>query len=83
MGTKYVSVGKKFDVVAWSDLMNRAINMFDTIHEAASMMDIHPTTLGNWRDAKFSDGFEHPNMSNFIRICNLMDVDPATFFTWE
>lgn len=83
MGTKYVSVPKKFDTVKWSALINSLCNMFDTIKEAAIIAQVSDTTLITWRDASYADGFEHPNMSNFIRICNLMDVDPSEFFTWE
>lgn len=83
MGTKYVSVPKKFDTVAWSSLINRLINMFETMTEASAIAGVHPTTLGNWRDQNYGDeGFNHPSMSNFLRICNLMDADPADFFNW-
>lgn len=83
MGTKYVSVPKKFDVVRWSSLINDLCNMFETIVEAATIAQVSDTTLIHWRDANYRKGFDHPSMSNFIRICNLMDRDPAEFFTWE
>lgn len=83
MGTKYVSVPKKFDVVKWSALINNLVNMFETVSEAAAVAEVHPTTLENWRDMRYSNEFQYPNMSNFIRICNLMDADHSEFFTWE
>lgn len=83
MGTKYVSVPRKFNVVKWSSLINDLCNLFDTIREAAIIAQVADTTLITWRDGRYQGGFEHPSMSNFIRICNLMDVDPSDYFTWE
>lgn len=83
MGIKYVSVPRKFDTVKWSALINELCNLCDTIKDAAILAQVADTTLITWRNANYKEDFQHPSMSNFIRICNLMDVDPSDYFTWE
>lgn len=83
MPPKYVSVPRKFDSEKWANLIVQLVAMFETVKEAATMTETSDTALHTWMRENFSGEFRYPNMTNFLRICNLMDVDPADFFTWE
>lgn len=82
MVTKHVSVPRKFDSEKWANLIVKFVAMFDTIREAAAMAETSDTALHTWMRQSFAGEFRYPNMTNFIKICNLMDVDPSDFFTW-
>lgn len=82
MGTKHVSVPRKFDSAKWAELVAEFVSLFETIREAAVMAETSDTALHTWMRQKFSGEFRYPNMTNFIKICNLMDADPSDYFTW-
>lgn len=80
MTTKYVSVPMVFDREKWAVLVCTFISFFETIREAAVMAETSDTALHTWSKNNMSDKFPYPSMTNFLKICNLMDADPKDFF---
>ncbi len=51
--------------------------------ELAQLIGVTPTTISHWKNANWTDEYSHPNMSNFLIICNELDLDPREFFSQE
>lgn len=82
MTKKYGLYNFTFDKMWWSALMARAASEIDK-DVLAEMLNISASAIHNWSVGRYAEGFEHPSMSNFLRICNMLDVDPREFFVLE
>lgn len=71
-----------FDKEAWGRAMKKAIYEVG-LHTLAEAIGVTPSAVQTWRDARYTEGHEHPSMTNFIVVCNLLDLDPRTFFILE
>ena len=80
MPPTYKYVNFRFDKALWADFCNVAVNKHG-LGDVAELIEVDPVTLKGWIGMKYKMGFEHPNMSNFLKLCGLMDVDPGQFFT--
>lgn len=79
MTIKYGIYNFEFDTVKWAALISRALSGIDRA-VLAEMLNVSESALYNWSIGRVDHNFPHPNMSNFIRICNMLDVDPRDFF---
>lgn len=81
MGIEYVSVDWIFDVSAWCAAVRKAVSD-DDVETWAELLECHENTLQRWRSGRgISKPFPYPNMTNFLKFCNALDLDPREFFT--
>jgi transcriptional regulator with XRE-family HTH domain len=79
MNVRYSPVNWEFDTAAFSAAVTEALS-FATEKELAEMLGVHHSTVNNWARGKFTGEFRWPHMYNFLSICNLLDLDPRSFF---
>jgi len=51
-----------------------------TWDELSDLMGISKSTLNNWANGNWSKDFPHPHMSNFLFVCNELNLNPIDFF---
>jgi len=47
----------------------------------ADLMGLSYAALKRWRKGIYATDYNFPPMSNFISLCNLLDLDPRDYFT--
>jgi len=78
MTTTYTWANWRFNSEAWAATLN---NIGDELIEAArELTGLSEAAFWHWRNNTYPEGFEHPNMTNLLKICNLLDLDPRDFF---
>lgn len=82
MNIRYKLMGWEFNHELWSATMATAVAEMGLEFMALSM-NVSQSALENWSKGYFHDDFKHPNMTNFIKACNLLDLDPREFFRLE
>ena len=80
MTITYKNVPFRFDSGLWSDFCKVLAEKHGR-DEIAEMIGVHPNTLQAWIKRNHKMGFDYPNMTNFLALCALADVDPGQFFT--
>lgn len=78
MTAKYRIFPMMFHVALWRQTM-RALSPEMLIMLSAATK-IAPGTIAGWRNLREGGVFEHPSMSNFISVCNALDLNPSDFF---
>lgn len=53
----------------------------DDVIAAAELMDVSPQSVQRWRKGNYATEYNFPRMSNFLNLCNLLDLDPRDYFT--
>jgi len=71
-----------FNKRLWAQVINRAVEVHG-LSELAELIEVSETTLTFWGQMRYKDGFEWPHMSNFLKVTNLLDLDPRRFFELE
>jgi len=79
MPPKYINVPYVFDTSEWALQLLRLKDDF-TIAEMAQLMDVSPKCIDNWINERHHANFQHPSMSNMLKLVNLLDIHPAIFF---
>ncbi len=82
MGIEYKWVNWTFDRVLWSEVIKSAIEKYG-IDDLAEISEVSTSTLYNWSIGRYQRGFEWPHMVNFLKLTNLLDLDPRKFFALE
>lgn len=84
MNKKYILAFWEFDLKAWAQAMIEATNEMG-VDFVAQCLGVSPKTVTNWStpDNSAYSEFPHPSMSNFIKTCNELDLDPRSFFCLE
>lgn len=81
MATKYRVVHWRFDTEAFS----RHITAWVVVVGAEAIADavgVDHSTVENWSyDCRGSKGRNYPNMTNFIKVCDELSLDPRDFWT--
>jgi len=79
---KYVVVKFRFDMGALSAELRRLQSSDRKV--LAGVIGVSPSTMENWAsDVYHNANFPYPNMSNFLAVCNALDLDPRDFFVLE
>jgi len=78
MGIKYNTVDWKFDARRWAHDL-KAQRDVDLV-AAQELSGVTASGWWHWLNVKPGRPFEHPNMSNFIKVCNLLELDPRNYF---
>lgn len=80
MATKYVWIPFQFDMGAFGADMRRAIDSHGSVFIAA-LLEIDHSTLENWANGVYDNRrFPHPSMTNFLKACNTLNLDPRDYF---
>lgn len=77
---KHLIVKSAFDKNLWAQTITDACETLST-EFLAELCDISTTSLNKWKLGIYQPGFEYPNMTNFLSVCNALDLNPALFFT--
>jgi hypothetical protein len=50
----------------------------------AAMLGLDASTVNNWKNhARSNTETPYPSMTNFLKVCNLLDLDPREYFVLE
>jgi len=82
MGIEYKWVNWTFDRALWSETMDRAIEKYG-IEDLAEIAELDASTLNNWANGRYKGAFKWPHMVNFLKLTNLLDLDPRKFYCLE
>lgn len=82
MNTTYKFVVWAFDTARFASAVKDLHEHFSWA-ELSQLLDVSKSTLNNWANGNFSPEFPFPHMSNFLHICNELDLDPREFFVIE
>lgn len=78
MAIKYAVFEWQFDMQAFAELLKHV-----PAHEmgtVAQLLEIDPSTFSNWANNRYKGKFVYPNMTNFLKVINFMEVNPGDFF---
>ena len=78
MGIQYAVVNWKFNSDAFSEAL--ALMTTDDMQAAADLLGVSFQTLRRWQKGQYDTEFNYPRMSNFLNLCNLLDLDPRDYF---
>jgi len=70
-----------FHTNAWSQAITNAAREIGP--ELGELLGVDKATVSNWSRNKWTGQLQWPNMSNFLRVCDLLDLDPREFFIYE
>jgi hypothetical protein len=80
MTIKYHVYDFEFDVERFAQVLQARI-LPDNVVFVANMLSIDHSTLENWREGRYKDvKFPYPSMTNFLKIVNLLDLNPCDYF---
>lgn len=79
MGVTHKVVNFKFDVGAWQTAVGIARTMIDD-DVLGAMIGASGSIVRQWAAGGLKDDYPYPSMTLFIRACNVLDLNPATFF---
>ncbi len=71
----------EFDKAAWGRAISQANE--DMGSDLPEYLGVSRQCIRTWSVADYAQGYEHPSMFNFLRVCDLCDLNPSDFFTWE
>ncbi len=69
-----------FDMDKFGYDLRRCAFVSDSQLEA--LLSVDRTTIINWKSGAYQRASDtpHPNMRNFLKVCNLLDLDPRDYF---
>jgi len=78
----------KYRVVSWQfDSAKLAEILSDLPVEMLSFLegylDVSNGAIWHWKNNVYPVGVNYPNMSNFLKLCDALDLDPREFFILE
>lgn len=79
---KYRHVDYVFDRHLWSLVISSLVGEYG-VEDICELLDVSDSTLYNWGMNVHHDDYPHPRMSNWLKVCNLLDINPASFVTTE
>jgi len=53
------------------------------IETLMSLLDVSNGAIWHWRKDIYPEGVNYPNMSNFLKLCDALDLDPREFFVLD
>jgi transcriptional regulator with XRE-family HTH domain len=80
MVTKYRVVYWEFDGEKFARHLEAWVKVVGS-KDVAGVIGVSESTLANWVNNRYARGFNHPHLSNLLRTCNELSLDPREFFT--
>lgn len=78
---RYRVVAWTFDTKAWGAAINEAREALGK--DLPEFLQVDRATSENWGKERYTGTFTWPSMGNFLRVCNLLDLDVRDFFILE
>lgn len=80
-----------FDTEKWGALIGRCREAIATdhgqdvpgLHELAELLEVSRSCIDAWETRQYQKGFEHPNTTNILKVCNLSGFDPSELWKIE
>jgi len=83
MSAKYQKLmAWEFDRVRFQSAIVECLSIFNR-GELAEITGVHATTIDHWSRGQFQNDFPYPSMTNFLIVCNELDINPTEMFTLE
>jgi len=79
MSIRYTNADWSFNSELFADRLQAMTD--EDIIACAELMDVSRQAVERWRSGSYKTEFNFPRMSNFIHLCNLLDLDPRDYFT--
>jgi len=79
MTVKWSHVDWSFNAEAFAEALSGMTP--DDMQAAAELLGVSWQTIRRWQKGEYDTEFNFPRMSNFLNLCNLMDLDPRDYFT--
>lgn len=79
MGIQYAVVNWSFNAEAFAEALAQMTP--DDMQAAADLLGVSWQTVRRWQKGVYDTEFNHPRLSNFLALCNLLDLDPRDYFT--
>jgi hypothetical protein len=80
MVTKYKFVNYEFNFDLWAATIKGEIER-NGVQVMSELLDTSESILINWAKGRWTEDFKYPNMTNFLKVCNLLETQPLQFFT--
>lgn len=80
MVTKYRVVHWEFDSARFGRHVTAWIKVVGA-EAIAEVIGVTPASVKAWGKGDVPGEFNHPRMSNFIKLCDELSLDPRDFFT--
>lgn len=69
-----------FDSVKWAGVLDLVALEIDD-RTLGEILGVDRSTVNNWRKRAYRlSEYDFPSMSNFIKVCNVLDLDPRDFY---
>lgn len=81
MTVKYKLVNWEFDSVKLAEVLQTLSK--DDLEVIRGVMDVSEGAIWHWRNNSHTGEFRYPTMTNFLLLCNWLDLDPRDFFKLE
>jgi len=81
MGIQYKIVNWQFDSTKLAEVLQSQDKA--TLEALIALMDVSTGALWHWKNDTYPVGVNYPNMSNFLKLCDALDLDPREFFILE
>lgn len=79
MTIKYAHADWAFDAEKFAESLQAMTD--DDMQAAADLLGVSWQTIRRWQKGNYDTEFNFPRMSNFLNLCNLLDLDPRDYFT--
>lgn len=80
---EYTYVDYVFNLARFQNALQSAVSEHG-VGNIAELLGVADTTIYTWISANLAKKeFPHPNMTNFLKVVNLLDMKPGDFFKLE
>lgn len=80
MGTKHRNLAWVFNGAEWAKAIRAQVKN-DEYGALAELLGVSELTIARWATNTLHKAAPYPQMTNFIRVCNALELDPRNF--WE
>lgn len=81
MGITYTSADWAFNSEYFAEVLSGLTP--EDLEACRELMGVTKSAIRNWSKDKYTTEMNYPHMTNFLAVCNLLDLDPRDFFTLE
>lgn len=78
MGATYKIIDWQFDSEKLAGVLK--VLTVDEQKLLAEYLGVSNGGIWHWRENCYPEGVNYPNMSNFLKLCDALDLDPREFF---
>lgn len=79
MGIQYINANWQFDGERFSEAVARAKDNYG-VSDLAEMLELSEDSIEHWARGIYNPSNPYPNMTNFLAVCNLLNLNPSLYF---